>query len=362
MIGLCDELYYDKDINFSFIEYKSAMASVKTRVSEQREYLLKYNENTEESKKILKNADAIIVGHAPDDFIKEYIKTKLIIKSSERLSKDDDTLLKKVKRRLSNIKHHKVFQKYKPLYFGIGINSILDVKRFHLYRDRAYMWTYFPTIDDSFDEKSIVKKYDEFKNSKTKRIVWAGRMVECKKIEDIVRSAHISKQNGFSFTITLVGDGPVRPKIEELVKKYELSDVVSFKGLLPLCETLNIIKASDFLFMSSDKREGWGMVVNNAMNYGTVVIGNQQSGSVSTLLDDNSGFLYKESSQAPEALKLALSADIDDVKAKAINAFRKLKKQWSPVIGEQRLKTIVNNALKGEYKSPYKEGLFIQLD
>lgn len=351
MIGFCDAIYKQNDIDFKFVTYKSKMSEVKTRSNIKRPYRHDYSKNVENE--IIDVADALIIGHAPDYFIKKYRRHKLIFKSGERLFKEDILGFKKIKSLLSIIKHHGRYQCHNLRYLGIGNGAMDDIKKTHLYKRKAYKWVYFPEIDYSFDLNNIKEKFENDVNKIN--IIWAGRMVECKNIQTIIDCVKRATDNGFNIKLTLVGDGPLKCDLEN--SSYGYSNI-EFLGLKPLEDTLELIKEANFLFMASDRREGWGMVVNNAINYGTIIIGNSCCGSVSTLLNSEDAFLYSKNEKAYETLIRAITTKNEILKNMAVKAYLDLVQKWSPQIGAKRFADKLKSIIIDKKEIYFEEGLF----
>lgn len=351
MIGFCDQIAKEKNICFTFVTVRSEMSNIKTRLNIDRNYRFDYSEEIE--KEYIKDADVLIIGHAPDFFIKNYIKTKLVFKSSERLFKENVTGLKKIKRFLSILKHHARFQCKNFRYLGIGNGAMEDIKKTHLYKNRAYKWIYFPEIDYTFGIKQIEEK--ERNISKEITIVWAGRMVECKNLPIIIETVKKAIDNKYKINLNIIGDGPLKESLEAKSKDYHS---IIFMGLQPLETTIEYIKNADFLFMASDKREGWGMVVNNAINYGTNIIGNSNCGSVSTLLTNNNAFLYSDEIDAYETLIKAISSNSETRMNMAKNAYIDYLNIWSPMEGAKRFAALLKSIIEDKKEIHFDKGLF----
>ena len=61
-------------------------------------------------------------------------------------------------------------------------------------------------------------------------IICVARLSYQKNIPLLIRAAHILLQQGYQFTIWLVGDGPERSGLEQMVKEYQLTSTVHFLG------------------------------------------------------------------------------------------------------------------------------------
>lgn len=85
--------------------------------------------------------------------------------------------------------------------------------------------------------------------------------------------------------LTFVGDGKERPKVEAAVKKHGLEGRVSIAGFRPLTEVPRWLAQSDVLVLPS-VYDGWGAVVNEALQMGLYVICSDACGASDLLRGD----------------------------------------------------------------------------
>lgn len=87
-------------------------------------------------------------------------------------------------------------------------------------------------------------------------------------------------------TLTLAGDGDLRPELEQLVTKLELSDKVRFTGLLSRNQVLEEMKQCDCFVLSSDY-ETFGVVLIEANAVGKPVVATRCGGPEDIVSDGN---------------------------------------------------------------------------
>ena len=88
----------------------------------------------------------------------------------------------------------------------------------------------------------------------------------------------------------MIGDGPERKTLEDLVLRFNLSDSVKLLGWLEADEKLRYLASSDIYVMSS-LHEGFGVVLLEAMAAGTPVIATNQGGQTDIIKDERNGIL-----------------------------------------------------------------------
>ena len=92
--------------------------------------------------------------------------------------------------------------------------------------------------------------------------------------------------------LTIVGEGPEREKLEQLVKDEKLKEVVTFKGKIGNEEVLKLMKES-YIYLMPSINEGFGIVYAEAMKSGCITIGTINEGIDGFIKDGINGFLVK---------------------------------------------------------------------
>ena len=137
------------------------------------------------------------------------------------------------------------------------------------------------------------------------RVLWVGRMLDWKRVDTIIRAVafaneiHQTKGGGECeqgrFTLTLVGDGPEKPRLMRLADKLEkktnnpivrhkYSPLVTFRSSCPIAEIRLLMQHHDIYVLASNGFEGWGAVVSEAVAEGMSVLGSAQAGASATIL------------------------------------------------------------------------------
>lgn len=114
-----------------------------------------------------------------------------------------------------------------------------------------------------------------------RRVLWVGRMLDWKRVDVIVRA--IAALPPEKFSLTLVGDGPERARLEKLAQGM---DNVTFKQSVPIGEVRGIMREHDVYVLSSNSYEGWGAVVSEALEEGMLVLGTREAGATKAMLPE----------------------------------------------------------------------------
>ena len=102
-------------------------------------------------------------------------------------------------------------------------------------------------------------------------ILFVGRLVPFKLPEVVIRSfaaSSILQQH----RLVIVGDGPERPRLEEIVREERLSDCVEFKGTIPQAQVGELMRQSEIFAFPSIREQGGGVLTLATMSGMTCVV------------------------------------------------------------------------------------------
>lgn len=121
------------------------------------------------------------------------------------------------------------------------------------------------------------------------RLLFVGRVVRQKGL-DVLLDALATLPPGLDYTLTIVGDGPIRPALAEQAARLGLTARVRFSGWVSREAMPEIMRTADvFVFPSRD--EGMPNAVLEAMASGVPVVATRISGNEELVADGETGFL-----------------------------------------------------------------------
>ena len=217
-------------------------------------------------------------------------------------------------------------ESFKPVIeFAINKSDVVTAVSESLKRDTL---TYFNTkreievIPNFIDFEHYQNRFDErLRNSIAPNneavLTHISNFRKVKRVEDVVRIFYLVKQQ-IPAKLLLVGDGPERPKIEQLCRKLNLCDDIKFLGKSKAIEKLMAI--SD-LFLLPSEAESFGLVALEAMAAGVPVVSSNVGGLSEVNKEGVTGFLSKVGAvdeMAANALKI-LKGDLNSFKKNARN-------------------------------------------
>ena len=242
----------------------------------------------EEAMRAIDQCDVFIYGTAPEEFVEyAYKKNKIVLVQLERLFKQgawkilDPRVLRRYYRKYLKEKNNpKVYYLCMSAYAGKDL-AFLGVPK-----EKLKQWAYIS------DESSVLRLQKD-SNMEKLRILWVGRFIWWKRPQDAIRIVKILKDKGCSFDLRMIGTGKKREKIDKLVRRNNLKDSIVLLGAMPPEEVYNYMSESDILLATSNRMEGWGVVVNEGMQHQCVVVGSDSMGAVPVLIDPGkTGYIY----------------------------------------------------------------------
>lgn len=145
-------------------------------------------------------------------------------------------------------------------------------------------------VSDEIPDKETWKK--KFGISDKKTFLFVGRLAEVKNVVLLIKAFQKIKQKYSDTALLIVGDGPERTMLEQLVKDGQIGDVI-FPGYVVFPEIVQYYKMAD-VFILPSVHEPWGLVVNEAMIMGLPVIASSDVGCRLDLIRDReNGFIFE---------------------------------------------------------------------
>ncbi|EKD75934.1 MAG: Glycosyl transferase, group 1 [uncultured bacterium] len=123
---------------------------------------------------------------------------------------------------------------------------------------------------------------------RTKRILTVGRLTTFKRVDVLVRAFVLADL--FDFRLDIIGTGEAVPQLQQLITELRCSDRVQIRSGISDSDLAQIY-ADSRVFVLCSKGEPFGLVVVEAMAYGTPVIADASGGPAETVLDHTTGEL-----------------------------------------------------------------------
>jgi len=140
--------------------------------------------------------------------------------------------------------------------------------------------------------------YSSIKNvtkvKETTDVIFAGRLIKEKGVHILIEAIGILNQMKPDIRCLIIGNGPEKEELYELVAKKELHNNIKFKGFLENFNSLIAYMKSSKAFVLPSKREGFGIVAIEANACGIPVIttNHPQNAAKDLIIKNKNGFLF----------------------------------------------------------------------
>ncbi len=345
-IPFCNSMYRLLGDDFGFIQTE-AMEEERVRMGwqpiEENAYLHLYYEKTEECKKLIEEADIVFFGGTDDEsYIAERLRQrKRVIRYSERLYKEAQWKAISPRGLLKKYQDHTRYRKDNVYMLCSGAYVPSDFSLVKAYPDKLLRWGYFPETKQ-YDVDALME------NKKKGHILWAARFIDWKHPELALQTAKWLKDNGYDFHMDIIGGGELEEWVQSLLKEYQLEDYVALLGYKTPTEVRKYMESADIYLITSDRKEGWGAVANEAMNSGCAVVGNHMVGAVPFLIQHGkNGMVYKDGDK--EELFRAVGQLLKDrvlCREMGREAIRTITEEWNAENAASRLVEFCKNGEK----------------
>ena len=171
-----------------------------------------------------------------------------------------------------------------------------------------------------------------------KIVVTVSRLVEKNGVDTLLRAIEIVKKKIPSVRCIVIGDGPLRKKLEDLSKDLKIQDNLIFAGTVSFEDIPKHLGGAD-LFVRASRSEGLGTAFLEAMAVGLPVIGTPVGGIPDFLRDGETGLFCKVDDPEDLAEKIVLLLENKELAVRLSKNGRKLiEKQymWDNVAKEMK--------------------------
>lgn len=365
--ALADALYRVLGKDYVFIEFgrkgNGQVGSFKNMSKgvdyyKDRPYILKMYESEENArlaKELLAKADVVRTGGEPLELVLDRIMNgKLTFRSTERVCKGSwwNNLKKLVRLR----------QYYNPLSnpnYRILCQSAYMANDMQYcdrsYREKCYKFAYFTSVP-VLDINQIINA----RNNKKLQIIWCSRFIDWKHPEmPVLLAKKLIDSGRDDFEVQMIGANTTLlwETINRLILEKGVQNHVTLVGGIPNKEVLERMRKSHIFIFTSDRGEGWGAVLNEAMGAGCACVASHEIGSVPFLLKkDVNGLIFKSRSVDSLFEKVSYLYDNRELCDRlGKEAYHTISTDWSAQTAASRLINLSESILSGN-EIAYEEG------
>ena len=209
--------------------------------------------------------------------------------------------------------------------------SIFAVEYFELSgvkSSKIYRFGYFREVK-RFVQKPL--------NNEIIQLIFVGQLIERKGIITLLETTKIVARTNQSFHLTIVGSGELEIFLKELIIKNQLQNIVTLWGTINSGNITDYIEKADLLILPS-VFDGWGMVINEALQSHVPVLISNQCGAKELVKHDKNGLIFQHNNieSLTENLQKFLDLSLEE---------RNEMKRFAGEMGEKISIPIVSNYL-----------------
>jgi len=322
------------------------------------DFVRSYWEDENGCQRMIEEADAVIFGGCEDE---RYIEARLeagkpVWRYSEPLYKTGRYKFVSPRGLRKKYHDHTRYRKKRVYLLCAGAYVAGDFRLVGAYGGKRFRYGYFPAFRQQ-DPKKLMAGKDQASQGQL-RLLWAARMIDWKHPETALQVAAGLREQGIDFRLDMIGGGALAPEMQERARALGLEGRVAFLGYRSPEETRDYMEKAHIFLATSDRQEGWGAVVNEAMNSGCALIAGKGMGAAPYLVrHGENGYLYDHKNPR-QAVELAgkLAKDAAQRRRLGSAAYETVRTLWNSQVAAQRLYACIAAEIAGQELPEYEEG------
>ena len=352
-LPFCEALAAQDGVDFAFVE-REAMDEERRAMGwgtdlVKPSYVMRFTPESarEVEERILASDIFLIGGDGFDDLIDRRLREgKAVVRVSERIYREGRW--KAVSPRGLVHKYHQYIRYRKLPYYLLcaGAYTAPDFALIGAFPGKMYRWGYFPalrTYPEGLPDAKRAGGEDTLPGvSAPLKLCFAARMIPLKHPEYALQLAQKLKERKDvlpeGFVLDMIGGGMLEDKMRAQAAAMGLSEAVRFHGALRPETVRGLMEEADIFLFPSSHLEGWGTVINEAMNSGCAVIACGAAGAAPFLIrHGENGLLFRDEDRDDFLNKaLSLASDPERIREVGRAAYRTIEREWNPGTAAER--------------------------
>ena len=313
-------------------------------------YLKLFYEKPEYCKKLILDSDVVVFGGTDEEsYIQPRLAAeKLVLRCSERIYKSGQWKAVSPRGLKKKYEDHTRYRRAQVYLMCAGGYVASDFHLVHAYPDKMLKWGYFPETKH-YDKEKLVTKHREGNVS----LLWAGRFIDWKHPELPILLAEYLKEKGYAFHLSMVGGGEMEEEIRQMIAERKLEKEITLCGYLKPSQVREKMEDAEIYLLTSDYKEGWGAVLNEAMNSGCAVLASHAVGAVPYLLEHGKNGMVFQSGNVKDMCGKAELLLKSETKRKELGdaAYETIVQEWNAEKAADRLVEMAEKLLKMNEKN-----------
>lgn len=339
-IPFCEAMYAKLEGQFRFVQtepMERERQELGWNLDGNYEYVIDYEKNPEEAKGWIEESDAVLIGGTSDRYIQNRLdEGRLVFRIEETIFKNG------IKDVLNPHKWNMIYKchfryRHKPVYMlCASANLEKELRRMDLYKGKMLRWGYFPETRE-YDLDALLKaKKDNLDQSGIVEIVWCARFIWWKHPEYVVALARQWRDKRLPIHVTMIGGGAMYDDVRRTIQVEKLEKYITLTGPIQQEEVRQYMEKAQVFLGTSGREEGWGAVLNEAMNSACIPVVHEKMGAAGYMIRENkNGFTYRQLQECEIILEelahqLFVSPKMDEEVVRIMqSAYRTIRDEWN---------------------------------
>lgn len=167
--------------------------------------------------------------------------------------------------------------------FAVSVFAENYFKFLRVNPEKIYRFGYFRNVEKSDFDKP---------KSTINQLIFVGQLIERKGIFTLLEAVGNLIKTNQDFYLNIIGTGILETQIEEYLKTNNLENFVRLQGVINSENIAQYIQEADLLILPS-VFEGWGMVVNEALQSHVPVLVSDQCGARELIQHEHNGLIFE---------------------------------------------------------------------
>ena len=168
-------------------------------------------------------------------------------------------------------------------FLAVSISGVDYFQSLGVHRRKIYRFGYFRNVKVTSEKSS---------KNQTTELIFVGQLIDLKGIKTLLEAVKVVSESNRLFHLTIVGTGELAPFLANFVEKNQLQKLVTLVGVVNSEHVIHYFEKADLLIFPSTG-DGWGMVVNEALQSCVPVLISDQCGARELIIDDYNGLIFK---------------------------------------------------------------------
>ncbi len=313
---------------------------------------IQYSEQTKQQVyQLTMEADAVIFGSKPKELFRARVQSgKLTFNYSERLFKRGEWQKYSPIHQFRLRRVYLFDREHAPYVLAAGNYAVQDYKSIGYPKNHFLKWGYFPPLTSASLAELLQQKQE---NS----IVWVARFIDWKHPECVVELGRYLKEQNVPFHIKMIGTGELLEQTKAMIEACGLTDVMEVVGAMPPEQVRKEFEQAQIALLTSDRNEGWGAVVNEAMNSACAMVASDAIGSTTYLIQNHvNGMTYGTDKKQMFRIVQQLLLDRELCNRLGGKAYETIVKEWNYQVAADRFVEFVRNRSVSHISGPMSKG------